>query len=120
MYSINILILSRKKHTHKSCKHCLQLFKKFYVLFSKVVYKFSLVLNLCIASSVFSLLPKPVNLKYPSPLGPNPTPGVPTILASFSNLSKKVQESILFGVFSKYMASLLHQKIVIQGLTDLL
>ena len=39
---------------------------------------------LSIASIVFSLEPNAVNLKYPSPLGPNPTPGVPTTFASSS------------------------------------
>ena len=35
-------------------------------------------LNLSIASIVFSLEPKEVSLKYPSPFLPNPAPGVPT------------------------------------------
>ena len=34
---------------------------------------------LSMASKVASLEPKEVNLKYPSPCGPNPHPGVPTI-----------------------------------------
>ena len=34
---------------------------------------------LSIASIVFDLLPNAVNLEYLSTLGPNPTPGVPTI-----------------------------------------
>ena len=49
------------------------LFANFYMLFI-----------LSIASIVFSLLPNAVSLKYPSPLGPKPTPGVPTTFA-FSN-----------------------------------
>lgn len=36
---------------------------------------------LSIASIVFSLEPNAVSLKYPSPLGPKPTPGVPTTFA---------------------------------------
>ena len=55
---------------------------------------------LSIASIVFSLLPKAANLKYPSPLGPNPTPGVPTTATSFSNLSKKSQDLISSGNFN--------------------
>jgi hypothetical protein len=43
-------------------------------------------LILSTALSVFSLVPKAVNLKYPSPLAPKPTPGVPTTLASFMSL----------------------------------
>ena len=35
-------------------------------------------LNLSIASMVFSLEPKEVNLKNPSPFLPKPAPGVPT------------------------------------------
>lgn len=37
-----------------------------------------LVLIRSTALSVFSLLPKAVNRKYPSPLAPKPAPGVPT------------------------------------------
>ena len=33
------------------------------------------------AASVFSYVPNAVSLKYPSPLGPNPDPGVPTTFA---------------------------------------
>ena len=36
------------------------------------------------ASIVFSRLPKAVSLKYPSPLGPKPEPGVPTTFTSSS------------------------------------
>ena len=41
-------------------------------------------LILSIAATVFSYEPNAVRRKYPSPLGPNPDPGVPTTLA-FSN-----------------------------------
>ena len=41
-------------------------------------------LILSIAATVFSYEPNAVSRKYPSPLGPNPDPGVPTTLA-FSN-----------------------------------
>ena len=33
------------------------------------------------ATTEFSYVPNAVSLKYPSPLGPNPDPGVPTTLA---------------------------------------
>ncbi len=33
------------------------------------------------AATEFSYVPNAVSLKYPSPLGPNPDPGVPTTLA---------------------------------------
>ena len=36
--------------------------------------------------------------KYPSPLGPNPEPGVPTTFALFNKKSKKSQDGILSGV----------------------
>lgn len=39
-----------------------------------------------IASMQFSCVPKAVSRKYPSPAGPNPTPGVPTTCASFKSL----------------------------------
>ena len=55
---------------------------------------------LSIASIVFDLLPNAVNLKYPSPLGPNPTPGVPTIANSFNNLSKKSHYFTFSGNFN--------------------
>ena len=54
-----------------------------------------------IASFVFSCVPKPVRRKYPSPLAPNPEPGVPTTCASFKSLSKNSQEVRLSGVFNQ-------------------
>src|SRR5690554_5495355 len=60
----------------------------------------SWVLIRCTASSVSFLLPKPVSLKYPWPLGPNPAPGVPTRCASLSSLSKNSHESRPEGVLS--------------------
>ena len=56
---------------------------------------------LSIASSIFSLSPKAVSLKYPSPLGPKPTPGVPTTPVLFSNLSKNYHDFISFGTLSQ-------------------
>ena len=56
----------------------------YYIIYSKKVNtfcQFYTFLILSIASIVFSLLPNAVNLKYPSPAGPNPTPGVPTTFA---------------------------------------
>ena len=38
-------------------------------------------LILSIAATVFSYVPNAVRRKYPSPLGPNPDPGVPTTFA---------------------------------------
>jgi hypothetical protein len=52
--------------------------------------------NLSIASKTFSLDAKAENLKYPSPDGPNPEPGVPTTLASFRILSNKSHELMPF------------------------
>ena len=40
-----------------------------------------ILLILSIASTVFSYEPNAVSLKYPSPLGPKPEPGVPSTLA---------------------------------------
>ena len=51
-----------------------------------------------IASLVFSKEPNAVSRKYPSPLGPNPEPGVPTTFALFNKKSKKSQDGILSGV----------------------
>ncbi|MDK2962301.1 MAG: hypothetical protein PWP20_1427 [Eubacteriaceae bacterium] len=42
-----------------------------------------------------------VSLKYPSPLGPKPAPGVPTICTSLSSLSKNDHESSPVGVLSQ-------------------
>jgi hypothetical protein len=55
---------------------------------------------LSIASLVASWSPKAVSLKYPSPLGPNPEPGVPTTEALFSKRSKNSQLESPSGVFS--------------------
>lgn len=44
------------------------------------------------ASTQSSCLPKAVRRIYPSPLGPKPTPGVPTTLASYNICSKNRQE----------------------------
>ena len=55
---------------------------------------------LATASIVFSLVLNAVNLKYPSPCGPNPLPGVPTTFTSSSNLSKNSQDVIPSGTFS--------------------
>jgi len=52
------------------------------------------------ASMVFSFVLNEVNLKYPSPLGPKPLPGVPTIFNSFSNLSKNSHEVNPSSIFS--------------------
>ncbi len=54
-----------------------------------IFWNYILVLILSTALSVFSLVPKAVNLKYPSPFAPKPAPGVPTTLATFISLSKK-------------------------------
>src|SRR5699024_163147 len=53
------------------------------------------------ASTQSSCLPKAVSRIYPSPLGPKPTPGVPTTLASYSICSKNRQEPVPSGVFSQ-------------------
>ena len=50
------------------------------------------------AFNVFSWEPNAVSRKYPSPLGPNPEPGVPTTFAFFNRKSKKSQDGILSGV----------------------
>jgi len=63
-------------------------------------YYFFIFLILWIASSVFSFVPNPVNLKYPSPLGPNPTPGVPTTFAFVNNLSKNSHDFVSSGNLS--------------------
>ena len=54
-----------------------------------------------IKTSGFACLPKAVRRIYPSPLGPKPTPGVPTTLASYNICSKNRQELMSFGVFSQ-------------------
>lgn len=45
-------------------------------------------------------LPKAVSRKYPSPLGPKPTPGVQTTPTEYSILSKNFQLGMLSGVFT--------------------
>ena len=50
-----------------------------------------------IASLQSSFFPKPVNRIYPSPLGPKPIPGVPTICASYNSLSKNFHDDIPLG-----------------------
>ena len=48
------------------------------------IYNFTTIyisLILLIAATVFSCVPNAVRRKYPSPLGPNPEPGVPTTFA---------------------------------------
>ena len=57
--------------------------------------------------NVLSKLPKAVNLKYPSPLGPKPEPGVPTIFFSSNNLSKNSHEVIPFGTLSQIYGALI-------------
>ena len=59
-----------------------QLWNPFLILFLFFSYYNALILS--IAATVFSYEPNAVSRKYPSPLGPNPDPGVPTTLA-FSN-----------------------------------
>ena len=53
------------------------------------------------ASTQSSCLPKAVRRIYPSQLGPKPTPGVPTTLASYDICPKNLQEVLSFGVFSQ-------------------
>ena len=53
------------------------------------------------ARTVFSWVPKAVSLKYPSPLGPKPEPGVPTTFAFSKRKSKNSQEVMVPGVFSQ-------------------
>ena len=48
----------------------------------------------------FLYVPKAVSLKYPSPLGPNPEPGVPTVFAFVRRWSKKSHDDIPSGVSS--------------------
>ena len=50
-----------------------------------------------IASEVFSIEPKAVILNQPAPFLPNPSPGVPTISASFKSLWKNSQLPIPSG-----------------------
>ena len=57
-------------------------------------------LSRSMACSQSSRMPKAVSLTYPSPLGPNPTPGVHTTRASYSICSKKRQLLSPFGVFT--------------------
>ena len=52
------------------------------------------------ASLVFSVLPKAVSRKKPSPFRPNPLPGVPTMPVFASKSSKNSQEVIPSGTFS--------------------
>ena len=61
----------------------------------------SMSIILFIATIEFSCVPNAVNLKYPSPDGPNPLPGVPTTFAFSNNLSKNSHDFILFGVFNQ-------------------
>lgn len=51
------------------------------LLYILIFYSAYNALILSIAATVFSYEPKAVSRKYPSPLGPNPDPGVPTTLA---------------------------------------
>ena len=60
-----------------------------------------------IASMQFSCVPKAVSRKYPSPAGPNPTPGVPTTCASFKSLSKNCHEPMPCGVFNQIYGELI-------------
>ena len=53
------------------------------------------------ASRVCSAEPNPVRRKYPSPLGPKPEPGVPTMCKSFNRWSKNCHEVIPAGVFTQ-------------------
>lgn len=53
------------------------------------------------ASLTFSLSPKALRRKKPSPEGPKPEPGVPTTWHSLSNLSKNSQELSPPGVLSQ-------------------
>ncbi len=50
--------------------------------------------SLSIALSTLSCVANEENLKYPSPEGPKPDPGVPTTWASFSSLSKSSHDLI--------------------------
>ena len=62
---------------------------------------------LSIAFNVFSYDPNAVSLKYPSPLGPNPEPGVPSTLALFNNRSKNSHYVNLSGVFNQIYGELI-------------
>ena len=53
------------------------------------------------ASSQSARSPKAVKRIYPSPLGPKPTPGVPTTLASYSICSKNFHELTSPGAFTQ-------------------
>ena len=55
---------------------------------------------LLIASIQSLRSPNAVSRIYPSPLGPKPTPGVPTTLASYNICSKNRHDESPFGVFT--------------------
>src|SRR6266849_8840111 len=59
------------------------------------------------ASSVSPREPNAVRRKYPSPVGPNPEPGMPTTCASARSLSKKSQEESRAGVRTQRYGALL-------------
>ena len=65
----------------------------------QVFYSIAAILR--IASLVFSGVLKPVRRIKPSPLGPNPAPGVVTTLPCSSRRSKNAQESRPSGVFAQ-------------------
>ncbi len=63
------------------------------------LYKIALIRST--ACFVASASPKAVRRTYPSPLGPNPAPGVVATLARSSTRSKKSQDPIPPGVFTQ-------------------
>ena len=66
----------------------IQLYNYFhYITYQIICYYLKICSSLSIEINVFSKELKAVKRKYPSPFGPNPLPGVPTIFALVNKIS---------------------------------
>ena len=86
MFRNNILIIQQTFRYFQRKAVMRKIFPIFFVYSSGAIRS--------MASAVSSAVPKAVRRRKPSPLGPKPSPGVPTTAASSSSRSKKAQESM--------------------------
>ena len=75
----NHMIINGMSYNKRNSEKKLANKNRLKAFFFYLIFHLNNLLNLSIASTVFSLEPNEVNLKYPSPFFPKPEPGVPTI-----------------------------------------